>query len=893
MKRIFILILFVVSIVVNANTYYVAPTGTNGSYPTRGTFANPWATFQYAFDNITAGDTVYFRGGVYYITSTQYKMSLTGTSTNPICLFNYPGEVPIIDGINATSYVTGIMLEHAYWVHIKGITIRNCLQINPPSGGYDTPAGIYLYRPHNCTIENCVAHDIGYRGFYVMSPDTVYIINCDAYNIIDYLSDVPGNHGDGFLVWDMPPDTTCYAYISGCRAWQYCDTGFDVQMDGRLEVNNCWAFNPYYDDDLDPATTMGTGFAYGYPAVQLNTLRTTITNSIAAYVRKGGFASMDQGMETMKRHYIYNNFAYGGRTDPDNSQYGFSIGYSPSPITDEIMLRRVYRNNIAYGFYSENCYKQPGAVFTESNNTWVNLDKWAYPGTEDNPSLTVTNDDFVSLDWTQLQRPRKADNSLPDITFGHLAPGSDLIDGGTAIIGEGVVLTDYSGTAPDLGWAEYAAADSTANDIIGFTLADQTGAVTAVETILGDTSKTWTEYNVENAASLVKTGDLVSQVKNARDLAGALGNRKLTNINHGLTPTITANEGLLFDGSTALNGYDLDYIGPADIYVVLRQNEWTVNKRPFELNHDSGVLIYNYLIYDTYKCIATYFGGVSGPRTNLMTSQWVLLKISINGTSIKIQINDRNLESGSCGTDANWRQIAFGGGIFGEPFNKINLLRAIFRTGGDDAATAKKISDRLQYEYRDKLAITPDTHENAAVCILGDSLSWYLGHYHLMDEYSTSYLAEGGVGTLLQKFMWDQQTYSLQASFQYIFCMMSVNDQNLTVEQYTTIYQAFINQLRLEAPNAIIIGVELTPVKGCLTHFAGDDGYAKYLTFNEAIRGEGTNALTGFDHILTSHNDILDDGTGALKPEYDGGDHLHLTEAGYTVIANKYKEFIV
>lgn len=417
-------------------------------------------------------------------------------------------------------------------------------------------------------------------------------------------------------------------------------------------------------------------------------------------------------------------------------------------------------------------------------------------------------------------------------------------------------------------------------------------AVTAIESILSD-ANAFAQYNIENTASLrFATGSdvLVERVKDVLDVTDTT--LWLHNLNHGLTPTLTENDGLLFDGSTALNGNDLAYTSPADMYIIIRQNEWTVNKRPFELNHDSGVLIHNYLNYDAYKCLATYFGGVSGPRTNLMTSQWVLLKISINGTSIKIQINDRNLEEGSCGLDANWRQIAFGGSFTGEPFNKINLLRAIFR-GGDDAATAKKISDRLQYEYRDKLAITPDTHENAAVCILGDSLSWYLGHYHLMDEYSTSYLAEGGVGTLLQKFMWDQQTYSLQASFQYIFCMMSVNDQNLTVEQYTTIYQAFINQLRLEAPNAIIIGVELTPVKGCLTHFAGDDGYAKYLTFNEAIRGEGANALTGFDHILTSHNDILDDGTGALKPEYDGGDHLHLTEAGYTVIANKYKEFIV
>jgi len=42
-------------------------------------------------------------------------------------------------------------------------------------------------------------------------------------------------------------------------------------------------------------------------------------------------------------------------------------------------------------------------------------------------------------------RPRKVDGSLPDITFGHLKAGSDLIDKGIN------VGLPYSGSAPDLG----------------------------------------------------------------------------------------------------------------------------------------------------------------------------------------------------------------------------------------------------------------------------------------------------------------------------------------------------------------------------------------------------------------------------------------------------------
>ncbi len=46
---------------------------------------------------------------------------------------------------------------------------------------------------------------------------------------------------------------------------------------------------------------------------------------------------------------------------------------------------------------------------------------------------------------SQLIRPRKPDFSLPDITFGHLVQGSDLIDKGVN------VGLPYSGSAPDLG----------------------------------------------------------------------------------------------------------------------------------------------------------------------------------------------------------------------------------------------------------------------------------------------------------------------------------------------------------------------------------------------------------------------------------------------------------
>ena len=49
-----------------AATYYVAPDGSDSA---AGTLEAPWATVDYAQTVVTAGDTVYFRGGRYAFTT--------------------------------------------------------------------------------------------------------------------------------------------------------------------------------------------------------------------------------------------------------------------------------------------------------------------------------------------------------------------------------------------------------------------------------------------------------------------------------------------------------------------------------------------------------------------------------------------------------------------------------------------------------------------------------------------------------------------------------------------------------------------------------------------------------------------------------------------------------
>lgn len=70
------------------------------------------------------------------------------------------------------------------------------------------------------------------------------------------------------------------------------------------------------------------------------------------------------------------------------------------------------------------------------NNSWQN-------------GFSATEQDFRSMDSSELSAPRKPDGSLPDIDFLHLQKGSDLIDAGKKLD------INYTGAAPDLGAFEF------------------------------------------------------------------------------------------------------------------------------------------------------------------------------------------------------------------------------------------------------------------------------------------------------------------------------------------------------------------------------------------------------------------------------------------------------
>jgi hypothetical protein len=426
MKRIIFITLLLTGIILNAqDVFYVA---TDGSDSNPGTIGQPWRTWAHAFSSssVTAGDTVYFRGGVYQTTVTTgggIGVTRGGNSSNWVYYWAYPGETPILDCSNVTP--TGDkhygIRSGTHYVHFKGLTLRNVWEVRD-----DVFMQVYAWGADSYQIfENCAVYNIGGvafdAGFY---QDDGYIryINCDAYNCVNPLAPYPGGKGTGFSHINVIDDLGTIYYI-GCRAWKCSDQGWSMD-DATIIIDSCWAFNNGFGGAYQYGD--GHGFKLGWVDLPSDSIRRIITNSISAYNSASGVSTNDNGYDNAVYAHIYNNTFYHNST---------GIIVAPTDDTDAHELRRIYRNNIAYA-NTMNALIITGALYTHDHNSW-------------DGGVTVSNNDFVSVDSTGLSGARQADGTLPVLNFLKLAATSDLINAGVDI------GLDFEGAAPDMGAYEY------------------------------------------------------------------------------------------------------------------------------------------------------------------------------------------------------------------------------------------------------------------------------------------------------------------------------------------------------------------------------------------------------------------------------------------------------
>jgi hypothetical protein len=458
MKGFFVAFALSLCTLASATIYYVQDPAYNdqASDMNAGTDINrPWATWQKAFNTARAGDTVYFRGGVWYPRSDIYgnvtmHYPANGNGHNgrygrPVCFFAYPpdveeGNMPVLDcryTNPSTINHVGLYISDSRHVQFKGLTITN-VQSLPRGGSEMWCAGIMAHGFEHLTLEQMTTSYIGGVGMMTIDHDTLYLINCDSHNNCDSLDvSMPGNDGDGYCVFEETPqyDTTQFVYIAGCRAWNNSDDGFNITTRKHLVMHDNWSWD---NGDLE-------GDANGYK-MSLSHLKTTwkrqIYNNISASNEAAGFIDLNLD-ENIGPFYEYlNNTSYlDGQGFGSGKGEVFNCSSHPASV--------IYRNNISYattGSYPAQLkacdYGYPSYV-TQDHNTWIQTGEYFY--TTANPAYSVSESDFQSLNIDQLGRKRKADGSLPDIEFMKLRSNSDLIDRGIDV-GQA-----YFGPAPDLG----------------------------------------------------------------------------------------------------------------------------------------------------------------------------------------------------------------------------------------------------------------------------------------------------------------------------------------------------------------------------------------------------------------------------------------------------------
>ena len=450
------------------STYYISP---NGNDNAAGSKDAPFATLKKANAVVTAGDTVWIRGGTYYLRDTTYAkndgmsagvlLNKNGASDSKrIYYWAYPGEKPVFDGSNlligqayghtgsvdSTMYTSGILIQ-AQYLHIKGIEVCNVPM------KYNSNVGVYISRSKHIFLEQVNSHHNKGAGFFVNEKGTGsagghYFLNCDSHDNYDPNGrQGDGENADGFGVhYQTSGDTTKFY---GCRAWWNSDDGWDfISQEFPVVVENSYAMGNGWANygTVHPKNANGNGFKAG--SSKTGNGRHTIKQCVAWKNYSSGFYANHSSVG----NYWYNNTSY-----KNGSQFNMwaSTWDADDNRTDGVVLadgkEHVMRNNI--GFPEKNAYIG-GNYAAGDHNTW-------------NLGITPAESDFVSVDDVSMNTtgkdlsalagmlgPRNADGSLPNLNFLKLKQGSQMIDKGVN------VGLPYVGGAPDLGAYEYGAVSS-------------------------------------------------------------------------------------------------------------------------------------------------------------------------------------------------------------------------------------------------------------------------------------------------------------------------------------------------------------------------------------------------------------------------------------------------
>ena len=408
LKSAILLIAVVLTSPVMAGDFFVATTGSDSN---PGTLARPFKSLPKAVRVASAGDTIYLRGGTYALSS-GIKLSKSGSIGYRINIFAYQAEVPVLDGsaMTQTAYNGGwvLWLADASWLHINGLEIRN-----GPMGGV-----VVTGASSNNILERLNVHHNGRLSQWEGTGISLYgssannlLINNDAHHNVD----LQKSYADGFRISTSGTGNV----LRGNRAWRNSDDGYDFfnifksAFNAPLLLENNWAYENGFDDEMRPTAGDGNGFQLGgrRDDGNGNSGGHTLNNNLSWRNRVDGFYE-NNASDALT---LINNSAY------NNGQWNYAFWTTP----------HVFYNNLSSGSMGV-------SICCGASRSVADHNSWTLP-------VAVSAADFLSLDSSLATGPRAGNGELPDTNFLRLAPTSDLIDKGVNV---GLA---YAGQKPDLG----------------------------------------------------------------------------------------------------------------------------------------------------------------------------------------------------------------------------------------------------------------------------------------------------------------------------------------------------------------------------------------------------------------------------------------------------------
>ena len=415
-------------------TWFVA---TNGVDTNTGTSNSPFATIMRAQTAAASGDTVYLRGGTYYLDNSNFTATnspraiVNNITKSSISYVAYPGELPVFDFSNAR--------PDGYRVTAFHVTVNNCVfkgfdvvgvQVTIQTN-HTQSENFYVDGGSNNLFQQLRMHDGMGNGWYLTSGSSNLVLNCDAYDNRGLDSGSLGNT-DGFGC--HPASTSSKGNIlRGCRSWFNSDDGYDcINAFSVVTFDHCWSFYNGYFTNFVNSTGDGNGIKGGGYGDSGGSFPTPIPHHVIEFCltvrnRANGFYANHH----LDGQVWLNNTAYRNSTD-----YNMLCSTNNSSSAGDVAgYNHVMKNNLGYKGGTE-------VANLNQSASDVTFNYFTLP-------VTVASNDFVTLDESLLMAPRQTNGDLPYINFARLTNTSDCINVGTNL---GFA---FYGSAPDLGAFEF------------------------------------------------------------------------------------------------------------------------------------------------------------------------------------------------------------------------------------------------------------------------------------------------------------------------------------------------------------------------------------------------------------------------------------------------------